>query len=640
MVTSFLRKRVRSAGSTTVLGRVASAVDLPTIVSFYGGDQYYYEAAKRLRADCDRLNLKHDIREVKKLQSEDWADVCRKKIGFYREMIGRHPEGIFWLDVDTRIVRVPELLRGSRYDFAAFLRNLNDLRHFDPMLYGRTFHPGFLHFTSSTLANEFVSHLAQIEQKSSIRATDDFFLEEGFRSFPKALSIALFPSDLIVRREEDIQPQTCFIFGASGNVSSFVNKVEQHKPTKFMRRRQQAMLKTMATEAVKAGDRNAALVFYSKAYAVDRTNRVAALDYAKLLAKCRDFSSSLKVLNASFPKLGDSLDASKLIVECSIELGDVVTARNLLVELNESSNLSLRAFVQSRAFRLTLEERAQALGPDIRRPEVWWMESPFPGNLGDLLNAYIIERLSGIPPRHTEAGEGILAIGSVVKFARKGTEVWGTGTPRMTDKLSPEARYRAVRGPLTRQLVLESGGVASDLYGDAALLLPLIFKPRTRKKHKLGLVRHYTHRNEPLRLEGVKEINILRAGYDETEAFIDELFECERVISTSLHGLIISHAYGIPTRWATFTKGQVAIPGDGTKFEDHYRAFGIRFRPPLDLSEIQVLTPAFATECDELITLPVQVGRLLQAAPFPVKPEFLATETYLPAELFGAGQAV
>lgn len=234
--------------------------------------------------------------------------------------------------------------------------------------------------------------------------------------------------------------------------------------------------------------------------------------------------------------------ALKIVVDACLALGDFQRARANLSRFKPEAPED-HAYLASRKFRLGLESRAdeQGLLPEDR-PAVWWMETPFPGNFGDVLNPYLVEKLSGIPPLLSKQGDGILAIGSVIKFAKAGTQVWGTGTPRMTDALSPDAEYRAVRGPLTRELVLQSGGTAPELYGDAAMLLPLIYRPKIEKTHRLGLILHHVHERESLAIGDALQIPIMRIGYDQIEAFIDELCSCEAIISTSLHGLIVAHA--------------------------------------------------------------------------------------------------
>ena len=46
--------------------------------------------------------------------------------------------------------------------------------------------------------------------------------------------------------------------------------------------------------------------------------------------------------------------------------------------------------------------------------------------------------------------------------------------------------------------------------------------------------------------EQVTVISIFRSGEAELEQFVDELCACDRIASTSLHGLILAQAYGIP----------------------------------------------------------------------------------------------
>jgi exopolysaccharide biosynthesis predicted pyruvyltransferase EpsI len=58
-----------------------------------------------------------------------------------------------------------------------------------------------------------------------------------------------------------------------------------------------------------------------------------------------------------------------------------------------------------------------------------------------------------------------------------------------------------------------------------------------------------------------KIINIL----DPIEKVIDEVCECENIISSSLHGLILSHMYQIPFKWVKFSN---LVSGDDFKFKD------------------------------------------------------------------------
>lgn len=613
---------------------MGDAVALPTIVSFYAGAQYYYDAADQLRADCARLGLACDIREVRKPEGWDWADLCRLKIPFYKQMLAEHPEGIVWVDVDTKIIRRPEFMQLAGYDIGSFLRNFKSFRDFDPALFGRRLHPGFLLFAGTERSRQFVDHLSSLERASEVKGTDDFFLEEAVRSFEGGLGIHVFNNEHIAFNDEDgeARREVAFVFGASGNVGSFVDKVEQHHAAAFEVNRERASLVRHFRMAAKHGRRDEADAIIRAALRIDPTHKDTALAAANYQIRIGKPRHALQALRGAFDMKTAPDEAQIIAIEANLMLGE---ARATKLSLHRLSRKRVhKDYRRSREFRLSLEERAIEMGlSEAERPALWWMEQPYPGNFGDVLNPYVVEKLSGLPPRYVPKGDGILAIGSVIKFAKAGTQVWGTGTPRMTDTLAPDADYRAVRGPLTRQLVLESGGQVPELYGDAAMLLPLI-RPPVAKQYRLGFIRHYTHADEAIEVgPDVRQIDLARIGYDDIEAFIDEVNSCEAVISTSLHGLIVAHAYGVPTRRAVFSLSERQIPGDGTKFSDHYQAFGIEEMPALDLSFIPSITSAMSSECREVATRPVRYRGLLDVAPFPVLPEMLARASAFEREL-------
>ena len=72
---------------------------------------------------------------------------------------------------------------------------------------------------------------------------------------------------------------------------------------------------------------------------------------------------------------------------------------------------------------------------------------------------------------------------------RKNDIVWGTGWNRKQVIKSPAGvKFLAVRGPITKYLVK---GTNTDVFGDPAILLPLIYKPEIKKTHKVGIIPHY-----------------------------------------------------------------------------------------------------------------------------------------------------
>ena len=71
------------------------------------------------------------------------------------------------------------------------------------------------------------------------------------------------------------------------------------------------------------------------------------------------------------------------------------------------------------------------------------------------------------------------------------------------------------------------------------------------------------------------------------------------IFSTSLHGLIISHAYGIPAIW--IKAGNIGT--DGFKFKDYFSSVNIPYYSPIKLEEFD-LNSFHITEVNKNIILP------------------------------------
>ncbi len=268
-------------------------------------------------------------------------------------------------------------------------------------------------------------------------------------------------------------------------------------------------------------------------------------------------------------------------------LGLYGKAERLLRDARQRNETAVVDALRSRHYIFWLNKRARNASTLLKiikrkspRVRLWWWQRPFPGNWGDILNPYLIEKLTGIPPKFKTGGTRLLAIGSIIGKCDAQTTVWGSGSAKGDQVINPKARFYAVRGPITRDLVLKAGGKCPEIYGDPALLLPYIFKPKADPalpKAKLGLILHHNHLPRHLKIDAsVRVINIHRIGYDEIEMFIDEVCSCEHIMSSSLHGLIVSHAYGIPTRWIDIVDGESGqVPGDGMKFRDYFQSVDI-----------------------------------------------------------------
>lgn len=606
------------------------------VVSFFGGDPYYARCAERLATQCDAFDLSYDICEIEKRDDESWINVCRKKIAFYTDKSEEYDAPVLWLDVDTQIIGDPGHVLESNADVGAFLRNFKYLIGFDPMQYARLLHPGYLLLGRSDRAKAFMATLRELDRTGDPTGTDDFVLQEALTRHAGQLSFQLFsPGDIVFSNEAKERGAAVFQHGDSGNVRLNVAAAIQHQPELLTPERRRRVFLDAAEAHIKAKRPREAEPLLREARRMDPGDETATL---KLL-KVYDGLGWEKKFSALAAKAGARPELARAVLRLRYEIaaaaGDLAAADELAARIEEEGGEADKAFARGRQFRLSFDAEAarREIDPADRVP-LWWWERPYPGNLGDMINPYLVGKLTGVPPRHQTRPGRVLAIGSIIKFAKPGDRVWGAGCPSADQAIEPGATYHAVRGPLTRRMVLEAGADCPEVYGDPAWLLPLVYPdPKRAKTHRLGLIRHFTHRDRPIELgEGVREIEILRAGREGIEAFLDELLGCEAIVSTSLHGLIIANAYRVPARLATFRDGDRQIHGDGMKFEDYFLSIGRDDVAPLDLGALPKLEARLAAQCRDNPEREIDLEALLAAAPFPILPEIHEALARLRAE--------
>lgn len=217
----------------------------------------------------------------------------------------------------------------------------------------------------------------------------------------------------------------------------------------------------------------------------------------------------------------------------------------------------------------------------------WWNEIKIQGkskeNYGDLLGKYLVERISGKKvvfawPKKFSIYDWFapiyVTIGSILANVNHKCIVWGSG---IVSKEYPikEAKFLSVRGPQTRKFLLNLGYDVPEIYGDPALLLPKYYHPKIEKKYKIGIVPHY--RDFKLVKDLYKSNNavlLIDLMTHDVEATTNLFLECEKVISSSLHGIIVAHAYGIPAVWQKFSDD---VFGDDIKYQDYFESVSMKF---------------------------------------------------------------
>lgn len=290
-------------------------------------------------------------------------------------------------------------------------------------------------------------------------------------------------------------------------------------------------------------------------------------------------------------------------------------------------------------------------------------------NFGDILSPFIIEKISGRKTSYIAslnkkmlvlpyyfyglirgnksvlelksilksilAKEVLVAIGSVLaKVKRKSCKIWGTGL-HTEDFVPAKAKYFAVRGPLTQEYLKSQGISPPDVTGDPAILIPLIIPSSNVKKYRIGIIPHYIHMsriNIDDALDEIKLINLL----DPIEKVLDDITSCDYILSTSLHGIIVSQAYGIPALWSEFS--DVSLAGGKFKFHDYFLSVGIDIYEPYEMInkigvvEAQKISKLFITlEAYSLpkVSIEKKQKELLNVFPYKLTEEFAAIKRNL-----------
>lgn len=238
-------------------------------------------------------------------------------------------------------------------------------------------------------------------------------------------------------------------------------------------------------------------------------------------------------------------------------------------------------------------------------------------NWGDDINYYFIKELTGRPvvslfnfrlARRFKL-KNYLCIGSLLGmpgYANENTIVWGAGSFGELKGESPQ-HICSIRGKLTHDILVEKGMQCPEVYGDPALLLPLVYQPHRgvqcsiaassvqeiqKASYHLGIIPHIDDLHHPvieeIREKHTEEILIIDlAHYEKWTDIIDQICSCERILSSSLHGLIVSDAYQVPSCWIELSG---KLLGGHFKFCDYASSVDRDFSKPLRIEKIADIT--------------------------------------------------
>lgn len=220
-------------------------------------------------------------------------------------------------------------------------------------------------------------------------------------------------------------------------------------------------------------------------------------------------------------------------------------------------------------------------------------------NFGDILSPYIIGKLSGKKIAYKSGYLGklksfkrlikylllfqfkninsilfpweknLLGIGSIISCGNEHSTIWGSGFISEKENFHG-GKILAVRGKFTNDKLSGMGFQGTTIWGDPALLIPLLIKPAELKTYSIGIIPHWSEVDFFKKKYG-NDFKIIDLRTRDIEHVIKEITSCEYVLSTSLHGIIVSHAYNIPTLWIK----KQTLHADDIKFKDYFSSVNI-----------------------------------------------------------------
>lgn len=202
-------------------------------------------------------------------------------------------------------------------------------------------------------------------------------------------------------------------------------------------------------------------------------------------------------------------------------------------------------------------------------------------NLGDTASKKFVELLCNVKFGTNKKTIGsALTIGSILSYSRKDTIVWGSGflNDNKLNNFQVNKIY-SVRGPKSYDKLINNDIKCPRIFGDPFFIVPLLYTPTTSTSNKIGIIPHYMEKkskelNDYINNFQKNNIILIDIQTTDIQKFINEIYKCSEIHSSSLHGVIIAMAYKIPTKWIKLS----SKTGDGFKYYDFFESLEINYK--------------------------------------------------------------
>lgn len=170
-------------------------------------------------------------------------------------------------------------------------------------------------------------------------------------------------------------------------------------------------------------------------------------------------------------------------------------------------------------------------------------------NFGDLLTPLLINKFTHLDTEYVEPKNAkLISVGSIIDLLPYDWNgvIAGAGILHEHNEFHTESIILAVRGPLTFERIVHNNR-KNVVLADPGLIADELVGPQ-EKLYNLGIIPHWTDKELEFNTEFLKyNPKIIRVGDDPLEV-IRQIGQCRKIVSSSLHGIILADAFGIPRR--------------------------------------------------------------------------------------------
>jgi len=233
----------------------------------------------------------------------------------------------------------------------------------------------------------------------------------------------------------------------------------------------------------------------------------------------------------------------------------------------------------------------------------WWrLDGSKHGNFGDEITQLLIKKIFNrrvvwaSPAECDMIGAGSILVETYQNKQSNKPFVWSSGFIEddgitLTDE---DFTFKALRGKSSLGRVKSASSDAIVL-GDAGLLASYLLEPGVKKRFKLGILPHYVDKDSDFikHISSQEGVYIIDATWPCTKV-VQAIAECDTLLSSSLHGLIVGDSVGTPNKHLILSD---KLKGGSYKFIDYYSALEGTSYSALELEQIKDL------EVDEICKL-------------------------------------